>query len=387
MEIYYCQLCGTKIDSDALTSGDAVRRGSDEVYCRACAPKAPPKIPTAGPVKPVTRDHRPIRTPLRPHEKPVHTPRPQAAPVSPKSFAMLVLGLGAAILITGLAVVFKPKPEDKGTEKPPEKVPEKTAENKTPDPPKSAPTIEKPTAAEVEKSADTLYAQITKAAGAKSAKDNIDAYNNFLEHYPASTLVPRARVELSRLKKVQKAMTDGAVTVGTFESDEEWGFHDGGEFPGAKGSKAFETSDKKEGAQALKLSGDFTGGGAYVSIGRTFSGGVNETLTGIPFSRVAGLRVWIRSPVAGAMSLRASDNADQCHQQTVSFTPKDEWQQVEFKSLNSGQRYSHWGGKNDGSFTWPLRGVAFMLTSEGVGPTKKAEILIDQVEVVLKPEK
>lgn len=299
---------------------------------------------------------------------------------------MLVLALGAAILVTGLAVVFKPKPEDKASEKPPEKVPEKTTENKTQEP-KPAPTIEKPTAAEVEKSADAAYTLITKAAGAKSAKENIDAYNNFLEHYPDSSLVARARVELSRYKKVQKAISDGAVIVGTFEADEDWGFHDGGEFPGAKGSKALETSDKKEGAQSLKLTGDFTGGGAYVSIGRSFSGNVNETLSGIPYSRVAGLRVWIRSPVANAMSLRASDNADQCHQQTVYFTPKNEWQQVEFKSLNSGQRYSHWGGKNDGSFTWPLRGVAFLLTSEGVGPTKKAEILIDQIEVVLKPEK
>jgi len=392
MEIYYCQLCGTKIDSDELEHGDAVRRGADQVYCRACASKAPPPrsapatATPAGPVRPVTRDHRPIRTPLRPHDKPLpkaHAP----APVSPKSFAMIVLGLGAAILITGLAVVFKSKPE---AEKPPEKTPDKVVDPTAPKPVelKPAPTIEKPTAADLEKSADDAFSSIQKNLASRSPKENIDALNNFLEHYPSSSSVPRVRVELSRLLSTQKALNEGFVTLSTFENDDEtWTFYDGTEFKGAKGASSRDASDKKEGSKSIKLMGDFTGGGAYVSIDHTFSGAAADAMAGIPYARVAGFRVWVRSPVAGAISIRAGDSGGQCHQQTLSFTPKDEWQQVELKNFSKGQRYSHWGGKNDGVFYWPLRNLAFMLTSEGVGSTKKAEVNLDQVELILTPEK
>ena len=387
MEIYYCHLCGTKIDSDAFAHGDAVRRGADQVYCRACAPKAPPPSATpAGPIRPVTRDHRPIRTPLRPHDKP--SARSAApAPVSPKSFALIVLGLGAAILITGLAVVFKSKPE---ADKPPEKLPEKVADPSPPKPVdlKPAPTIEKPTAADLEKVADAAFSSIQKNLATRTAKENIDALNNFLEHYPSSGSVPRVRVELSRLQSVQKALNEGSVTLSTFENDDEtWTFFDGSEFKGAKGSTSRDNSDKKEGSKSIKLMGDFTGGGAYVSIDHTFTGAAMDAMAGIPYSRVAGFRVWVHSPVAVAISIRAGDSGGQCHQQTLSFTPKDEWQPVELKNFSKGQRYSHWGGKNDGVFNWPLRNLAFMLTSEGVGPAKKAEVNLDQLELILTPEK
>lgn len=382
MEIYYCHLCGTKVDSDALARGDALRRGTDQFFCRDCMAKAPP--PTATPsgnmpaVKPVSRDHRPIRTPLRPNERPAAK---AAAPVSPKAFAVVVVGLAAAILAAAAVTFIKGKPEA-------EKPPETPAVTKPPESSKRAPAIEQPTAAETEKSADAAFSAIMKAAGAKSPKETADALGNFLEHYPTAAAVPRARVELSRLKKVQKVLADGFVTLGTFEASEDnWGFHDGGEFPGAKGSIARDTNAPKEGAQSMKLSGDFSGGGSYVCVGHNLGGATTDVLMGIPYSRVAGIRLWVRSPVAGSISLRANDNADQCHQQDLSYSPKKEWQQIEFKSLTKGHRYSHWGGKNDGVFYWPLRAVTFMLTIEGVGPKKIAEVDIDQVELILIPDK
>jgi hypothetical protein len=394
MEIYYCTHCGTKIDSDALAHGDAVKRGLDEVYCRGCLPKGVPGATPAAPAKPATRSHVPVRTPLRPDRTP-HNLHAQPHPdktaqagmgVPPKTFAMIVMGLGALILIAGVAVMMKGKGE---SEKLPEKTTEKPAEVKPPDTQaallKPAPTIEKPKAEDLETQAYNVYSAITQASKDNSPKENVDAFNNFLEHYPNSSLGPRARVELSRFQKVLKAMADGVIVVGTAEEGEDWFFHDGGEFPGAKGSREYDTADKKEGARSIKLTGDFTGGGSYVCTGRNMSGTPAEALAALPFSRFGSLRFWIRCPVAKSISFRITDNSDQCHQESLQITPKPEWQQVELKTLNHGSRYSHWGGKNDGQFYWPIRSVVFMLTNPGDDWAKKAEINIDQVEVVIKP--
>lgn len=55
--------------------------------------------------------------------------------------------------------------------------------------------------------------------------------------------------------------------IALIDSAEDWSFNNGSEFPGATGSLTLEPGARNE-APALKLVGDFTGGGGYVQAGR-----------------------------------------------------------------------------------------------------------------------
>ena len=74
-----------------------------------------------------------------------------------------------------------------------------------------------------------------------------------------------------------------ATVVQTIPLDEvlqagevDWGFDNGQEFKGAKGSLTLVKDQPEAGHNVLKLSGDFTGGGAYVGARRSFAWDVQE---------------------------------------------------------------------------------------------------------------
>ncbi|HYG77961.1 MAG TPA: hypothetical protein VEK08_23350 [Planctomycetota bacterium] len=383
MEIYYCQVCGKKIDGDALQSGDAVRRGSDQAFCRGCLSKASAVPP---PARPGTSGSRVPRVYARPAER-VSVRAPAQPQISTKTFAMIVLGLGAATLLLGAFSALKKDEPVKKTETsaPPAVSPAPVAQKKT------APALEtqppSTTTAQVspEQAADSAYRELLKNAASRSPEAHIEALEKFLKQYPAELVSARARVELTRAKKLQKVLADGVLAIGTMEPDESWGFHNGSEFGPAKGGMEWDQNKPKEGVQSMKLSADFTPGGAYVCISRDIvTGTAADVLPVLAQSQVKSLRLWVKSPVAKNIGLRIKDAREQTHQQDVEFQPSPDWQMIEVKSFTSGVRYNHWGGVNDGVFHWPIRGLAIMLTKGGLGDKPSAEIWLDQVELVVE---
>ena len=107
-------------------------------------------------------------------------------------------------------------------------------------------------------------------------------------------------------------MTAGSQNLG-------WNFDNGQEFPGATGTLALDPDHKREDHDALKLTGDFTGGGQYVQATVPVPGVVIDKLT-----------IWYRSPSSGMMTLRLLDETGQCHQFKVNVTLGSSWEKLVF---------------------------------------------------------
>jgi hypothetical protein len=154
-----------------------------------------------------------------------------------------------------------------------------------------------------------------------------------------------------------------------------WSFHPGTEFPGAKGSQTFDAGVGRDGKGSLKISADFTGGGAYVSGGRMLPPGTNAK----------EIRLWLKSDAVVHVGVRIGDSSDQCHQHPVALAPTKDWQEVvlNFEKLAGRE---HWGGANDGKLHGPVRWFHLCLGTTSFGSAKSGEIWIDDVEAVLNTE-
>lgn len=168
----------------------------------------------------------------------------------------------------------------------------------------------------------------------------------------------------------------GARTVtllNDFEKDSEgWSFIGGEEFPGAKGSLALDPSTAHGGAKSLKLSADFSGGGAYVGSWRDLS-----SLKGLECKE---LRLWVKAVNATSVGVRLVDHSDQCHQSHVTLPSGSDgaWQELVLKirDLVGGE---HWGGAGDGQWHGPLKGFGINLGKEGA---REKTLWIDDVSAV-----
>lgn len=141
-----------------------------------------------------------------------------------------------------------------------------------------------------------------------------------------------------------------------------WNFDDGREFPGAKGQLSLDNDE--HGKPALRLQGDFTGGGAYVQMSRTFKDGLDLDV----------LRFRIRGANAGKIGMRLVDASGQCHQIALRLKDTDDWQLVHFPvteffakrgspaAIPGVAKYEFWGGAKDGKWHDPASMISLLLT-------------------------
>lgn len=140
-------------------------------------------------------------------------------------------------------------------------------------------------------------------------------------------------------------------SIGGFESASEgWSFYPGSEYPGATGSFTLDGSTAVTGQQSGKLVGDFSGGGAYVSVGRTLN----------PRDMTA-LDLAVRSSDVSSVGLRLTDSTGQVHQQRLALSGSTDWQRLEVTNFAGGDQYVHFGGADDGVWHGPAKEISFIL--------------------------
>lgn len=139
-----------------------------------------------------------------------------------------------------------------------------------------------------------------------------------------------------------------------------WRFTNGPEFKGATG--ALNDDDG-----AIKLSGDFTAGGAYVA--------AVKHLTDLGFTDTIGFRLKYKSTNASGIRIQLVDATGQTHQARLKINSNGEWNDLEIlpSRIAGGER---WGGKNDGKWHPPARLISIALNS---GTEKEPEILLKEI--------
>ena len=142
-----------------------------------------------------------------------------------------------------------------------------------------------------------------------------------------------------------------------------WSFNNGSEFPGATGGISVDDSVQPQRRPALRLEGNFTGGGNYVDLGHT-----------LPDTDIDTLSFWLKTTGdADAITLRIIDGTGQCHQINLRIDKTDRWQHVVFPlaryfakvgtsaSVDMVTRYEGWGGAHDGKWHAPGKGIHFLV--------------------------
>ncbi|MCB1065583.1 MAG: hypothetical protein KDN20_22025, partial [Verrucomicrobiae bacterium] len=161
----------------------------------------------------------------------------------------------------------------------------------------------------------------------------------------------------------------------SLEEFPDWKFSLGQEFPGAKGSL---TEVESEERSDLKLSGDFTGGGAYVAAIRN--------LADLGAAEVPALHLRYRSANAKSVTIQLVDGGGQTHQRRgFSITGDGEWHDLTLKPAEfaGGDR---WGGANDGQWHGVIRQLVISLTADSDKENKRPEIQLAKVRAeVVQP--
>ncbi|MBN2710826.1 MAG: hypothetical protein JXR97_00125 [Planctomycetes bacterium] len=154
----------------------------------------------------------------------------------------------------------------------------------------------------------------------------------------------------------------------------------GEEFKGATGSLIEDTEAPKSKRPALKLHGDFTGGGSYVQAGRS-----------IPKEDIDEITFYAKSDTGDEFGVRYIDGGSQCHQLGYRFKKRGSWEKFTFDPGKFSKRkegtlppgaieYKHWGGKEDGVWDGPWgNGIYFILGGATCGGTKKGDLCISSV--------
>src|SRR5262245_34661685 len=98
MEIYYCQVCGKKIDSDAIVRGEAIRNASNSVSCSGCASSSDIEAVSLNSNVPSPQHGvRPLPPrfveKVRSAETHAHTAAPAASPKKSSPLPVLIIGL------------------------------------------------------------------------------------------------------------------------------------------------------------------------------------------------------------------------------------------------------------------------------------------------------
>lgn len=168
-----------------------------------------------------------------------------------------------------------------------------------------------------------------------------------------------------------------------------WTFDNGREFPGARGGLALDSEVDAQRKPALRLDGDFTGGGNYVQLGRE-----------LPAVDAESLSFWIKAPKGlAAITMRLIDGTGQCHQFSLRVDPGGEWQRVAFPvakyfekagtsaSVESVVRYEGWGGAKDGKWHNPAKGLYILVGRDAFGETRKGALWMAGARLQVAPPK
>ncbi|MGD0094111.1 MAG: hypothetical protein ABSE73_29735, partial [Planctomycetota bacterium] len=163
-----------------------------------------------------------------------------------------------------------------------------------------------------------------------------------------------------------------------------WGFKfdAGREFPGAVGKLGVDPDVLRDGKPCLKLEGDFTKGGNYV-----------QAIVNIPNIDIEELSFWFKGAGKDSQCLRVMDSGGQCHQFDLKVQRTAEWQQLSFplaqffaqRNVHEAvARYEAWGGKEQGHWKGPAKGLALLINPGK--ETKTAAIWISGPKIYPKPE-
>ncbi len=156
------------------------------------------------------------------------------------------------------------------------------------------------------------------------------------------------------------AQADNRVDLIVEADAQAWRLSEGREFPGAKGELVVETTA----GLAVRLTGDFSGGGHYVA-----------ALRSVPSIHPDVLTFRVKSPGADTIVLRLTDAGGVTHQLRLAVEPRDGWQRVQlpvarlFENMGRAgavkgvRKYESWGGEKGGQ-RWqpPIKTVAVLLS-------------------------
>lgn len=161
-----------------------------------------------------------------------------------------------------------------------------------------------------------------------------------------------------------------------------WEFANGQEFPGATGGITID--GKRDGRDALKLTGDFTAGGKYVA-----------ALATIPDVDVREISLWVKNPGADQFKIRLVDGSGQTHQVALKTEVTEDWQRIVFPverffknraqadAVTGVTQYQYFGGAKDGNWHGPAKSLAILIRQEG--DQKVRNFWISDVSVLTKP--
>lgn len=160
-------------------------------------------------------------------------------------------------------------------------------------------------------------------------------------------------------------------------------FDNGREFPGAKGDAKLIDTDQ---GKAVQLTGDFSGGGAYVQI-----------LRKTPLVDPSFLSFEAKVIGCKRVTLRLIDVTNQCHQITLNIKDIDDWQRITLpvhaffqnmgraSAVESVAKYERWGGAKDGKWHGPIKTIAII----GGSPTtadKTFSITVRDLYMMYEPQ-
>ena len=153
-----------------------------------------------------------------------------------------------------------------------------------------------------------------------------------------------------------------------------WKYFGGDEFPGAKGALVLDKRVRKRGSAAMRLEGDFSGGGAYVSAVISVKN-LKDTVNGLVF--------YARAENIQEMSLRITDSSGQTHQIPGFQVTNKKWTLHKFDLSALEKKHESWGGKADGKWHPPLKGISFVIGGKRAmnSKSKKMALWIDDVAV------
>lgn len=185
-------------------------------------------------------------------------------------------------------------------------------------------------------------------------------------HLGVITVTPRPRAVAGA--EVAQTIPLGEV----LEGSHEWRFTNGPEFPGAKGSLTVAKDEPQAGSSCLKLSGDFSGGGAYVAM-------IRDLAPLAAASDVPAIRLQVKSQHATGLGIQLVDATGQTHQRKgVKVTADGAWHEVVLRptEIAGGE---HWGGANDGKWHGPPKQISISITKHYVPSGSAPELLLADI--------
>jgi hypothetical protein len=180
-----------------------------------------------------------------------------------------------------------------------------------------------------------------------------------------------AKTTFAILSPLSTASVAGLSTTraGDFENTAEgWTFYPGSEFPGATGSFALDTTDDHSGASSGKLSGNFSAGGAYVSVNRP-----------LPLVAATSVSFWAKTPNLSFLTFRITDSTGQVHQQRLTLSGATDWQPLSVTKFDGGKQYSYFGGANDGVWHGPAKQIEIVLDKGAISGATSSSVSLDDL--------